>query len=81
MGLGNYKNNPIDAFDDAHEYPMRMYASNAEGAEASSSFQEGFRTNDPNCCFRKAVINKVYEINMPKWVQGIGKIYKCAIAV
>ena len=29
MGLGNYKDNSIDAFGDAYEYLMSMYASNA----------------------------------------------------
>ena len=29
MGLGNYKENSIDAFGDAYEYLMSMYASNA----------------------------------------------------
>lgn len=29
MGVGNYKDNSIDAFGDAYEYLMSMYASNA----------------------------------------------------
>lgn len=29
MKLGNYKDNSIDAFGDAYEYLMSMYASNA----------------------------------------------------
>lgn len=33
MNLGNYKDNTIDAFGDAYEYLMTMYASNAGKAE------------------------------------------------
>lgn len=45
MGLGNYKDNSIDAFGDAYEYLMSMYASNAGRAAASSSR----RRKSPNC--------------------------------
>lgn len=45
MCLGNYKDNSIDAFGDAYEYLMSMYASNAGRAAASSSR----RRKSPNC--------------------------------
>jgi len=32
MKLRDYKNNSIDAFRDVYEFPMGMYASNAEKA-------------------------------------------------
>lgn len=45
MQLGNYKDHSIDAFGDAYEYLMSMYASNAGKAAANSLPRRKF----PNC--------------------------------
>lgn len=62
MGLGNYKENSIDAFGDASEYLMSMYASNA-----GKSGGEFFTPQEvPELLTRIAVagkteVNKVYD--------------------
>lgn len=82
MNLGDVKDHDIDAFGDAYEYLMTMYASNA-----GKSGGEFFTPADVSELLTrlgtvgKTEVNKVYEIIIPKWIQGIGKIKKCAFAV
>lgn len=61
MGIRNYKENSIDAFGDAYEYLMSMYASNA-----GKSGGEFFTPQDAELLTRiavagKAEVNKVYD--------------------
>lgn len=62
MGLGNYKENSIDAFGDAYEYLMSMYASNA-GKSGGEFFtpQEVSELLTRIAVAGKTEINKVYD--------------------
>lgn len=82
MNLGDVKEHDIDAFGDAYEYLMTMYASNA-----GKSGGEFFTPADVSELLTrlgtvgKTQVNKVYEIIIPSLIQGMGKIKKCALAV
>ena len=62
MRLGNYQNNTIDAFGDAYEYLMGMYASNA-GKSGGEYFtpQEVSELLTKIAVYGKTEINKVYD--------------------
>ena len=62
MGLGNYKDNSIDAFGDAYEYLMSMYASNAgkSGGEFITP-QEVSELLTRMAVAGKTEVNKVYD--------------------
>ncbi len=62
MKLGNYKDNTIDAFGDAYEYLMSMYASNA-GKSGGEFFtpQEVSELLTKIATYGKTSINKVYD--------------------
>ena len=62
MKLGNYKDNTIDAFGDAYEYLMGMYASNA-GKSGGEFFtpQEVSELLTKIATYGKTSINKVYD--------------------
>ena len=62
MKLGNYKENSIDAFGDAYEYLMGMYASNA-GKSGGEFFtpQEGSELLTRIAVVGKTEVNKVYD--------------------
>lgn len=62
MKLGNYKDNSIDAFGDAYEYLMSMYASNA-GKSGGEFFtpQEVSELLTRIAVVGKAEVNKVYD--------------------
>lgn len=82
MKLGDVKNHDIDAFGDAYEYLMSMYASNA-----GKSGGEFFTPSDVSELLTrlgtvgKTEINKVYEIILLSLIQCRGIIKKCAFAV
>ena len=82
MKLGDYRDNTIDAFGDAYEYLMGMYASNA-GKSGGEYFtpQEVSELLTRIAVAGKTEVNKVYEIIIPSLIQGIGKIKKCTFAV
>lgn len=81
MGL-HYRDNSIDAFGDAYEYLMSMYASNA-GKSGGEFFtpQEVSQLLTRIAVTGKTQVNKVYEIIISKLIQRTGKIKKCALAV
>ncbi len=62
MGLGNYQDNHIDAFGDAYEYLMSMYASNA-GKSGGEFFtpQEVSELLTRLAVVGKTEVNKVYD--------------------
>ena len=62
MQLGDYKSNSIDAFGDAYEFLMGMYASNAgkSGGEYYTP-QEVSELLTKLCLIGKTEVNKVYE--------------------
>ena len=62
MGLGHYQDNTIDAFGDAYEYLMRMYASNA-GKSGGEYFtpQEVSELLTHLTVVGKTRVNKVYD--------------------
>lgn len=62
MGLGNYKDNSIDAFGDAYEYLMSMYASNA-GKSGGEFFtpQEVSELLTRMAVAGKTEVNKIYD--------------------
>ena len=62
MGLGNYQENTIDAFGDAYEYLMSMYASNA-GKSGGEFFtpQEVSELLTRIAIAGKTEVNKVYD--------------------
>ena len=62
MNLGNYKDNTIDAFGDAYEYLMGMYASNA-GKSGGEYFtpQEVSELLTRIAVIGKTEVNKVYD--------------------
>ncbi len=70
MNLGSVKNHDIDAFGDAYEFLMTMYASNA-----GKSGGEFFTPADVSELLTrlgtvgKTTINKVYDIKTPRLIQ------------
>ncbi|MFA7539579.1 MAG: type I restriction-modification system subunit M [Sphaerochaetaceae bacterium] len=70
MKLGNYQDNTIDAFGDAYEYLMGMYASNA-GKSGGEYFtpQEVSELLAHIALVGKTEVNKVYEMIIPKLIQ------------
>ena len=70
MNLGDVKHHDIDAFDDAYEYLMTMYASNA-----GKSGGEFFTPADVSELLTrlgtvgKTEVNKVYDIKTPRLIQ------------
>ena len=76
MGLGSYKDNSIDAFGDAYEYLMTMYASNA-----GKSGGEFFTPADVSELLTrlgtvgKTEINKVYSVTDKFFGMWINTIY------
>ena len=77
MKLGDYRDNTIDAFGDAYEYLMGMYASNA-GKSGGEYFtpQEVSELLTRIAVAGKTEVNKVYEIIIQTLIQGVGKL-KC----
>lgn len=70
MKLGNYKDNSIDAFGDAYEYLMSMYASNA-GKSGGEFFtpQEVSELLTRIAVVGKTEVNKVYDKTTPRLIQ------------
>ena len=71
MKLGDYKDNTIDAFGDAYEYLMRMYAANAgkSGGEFYTP-QEVSELLTYIAIAGKTEVNKVYDIFIPSLIQS-----------
>lgn len=82
MKLGDYRDNTIDAFGDAYEYLMGMYASNA-GKSGGEYFtpQEVSELLTRIAVAGTTEVNKVYEIIIQTLIQGVGKIKMCTVAV
>lgn len=70
MNLGNYQDNTIDAFGDAYEYLMSMYASNA-GKSGGEFFtpQEVSELLTRIAVIGKTEVNKVYESKVQSLIQ------------
>ena len=70
MKLGDYKDNTIDAFGDAYEFLMGMYASNAgkSGGEYYTP-QEVSELLTHLTLVGKTEVNKVYDIITTKTIQ------------
>lgn len=70
MKLGDYQDNTIDAFGDAYEYLMSMYASNA-GKSGGEFFtpQEVSELLTRLAIIDKKSVNKVYDIKTPRLIQ------------
>ena len=70
MQLGDYQDNTIEAFGDAYEFLMGMYASNA-----GKSGGEYFTPQEVNelltriAVAGKTEVNKVYDIKTPRLIQ------------
>ncbi len=73
MKLGDYQDNTIDAFGDAYEFLMGMYASNAgkSGGEYYTP-QEVSELLTRITVLGKKEVNKVYDITVPRLIQRIG---------
>ena len=73
--LGNYKNNSIDAFGDAYEFLMSMYASNAgkSGGEFYTP-QEVSELLTKLAIVGKKTINKIYDPACRIWLFAIESI-------
>lgn len=71
MKLGDYRDNTIDAFGDAYEYLMGMYASNA-GKSGGKYFtpQEVSELLTRIAVAGKPEVNKVYEIKPRYLIQN-----------
>ena len=69
-GVGNYQDNTIDAFGDAYEFLMGMYASNA-GKSGGEYFtpQEVSELLTRFAVAGKTDVNKVYDIKTPRLIQ------------
>lgn len=82
MKLGDVKGQNIDAFGDAYEYLMSMYASNA-GKSGGEFFtpQEVSELLTRLAVVGKTEVNKVYEIIIPSLIQNRGIIKKYPVAV
>lgn len=70
MKLGKYQDSTIDAFGDAYEYLMSMYASNA-GKKGGEFFtpQEVSDLLTRLATVGKTEVNKVYDIKAPRLIQ------------
>lgn len=70
MNLGSYQDNTIDAFGDAYEYLMAMYASNA-GKSGGEYFtpQEVSELLTRIALVGKTEVNKVYDIILQRLIQ------------
>ena len=84
-GVGDMKlggDNTIDAFGDAYEYLMGMYASNA-GKSGGEYFtpQEVSELLTRIAVAGKTEVNKVYEIIIASMIQSRGIIEKYALVV
>lgn len=75
--LGNYKDNSIDAFGDAYEFLMSMYASNAgkSGGEFYTP-QEVSELLTRLAIVGKKSVNKVYDQTTPNMIQRISGIFE-----
>ena len=75
--LGEYKNNSIDAFGDAYEFLMSMYASNAgkSGGEFYTP-QEVSELLTKLAIVGKKSVNKVYDQTTPNMIQRIIGIFE-----
>ncbi|MBR2088709.1 MAG: N-6 DNA methylase, partial [Oscillospiraceae bacterium] len=75
MQLGDYQENTIDAFGDAYEYLMGMYASNAgkSGGEYYTP-QEVSELLTRLATAGKTEVNKVYDKAVPRLIQRIPQI-------
>ena len=71
MQLGHYRDNTIDAFGDAYEYLMRMYASNAgkSGGEYYTP-QEVSELLTRLTVIGKARVNKVYDKSITRLIHS-----------
>ena len=71
MGLGHYQDNTIDAFGDAYEYLMRMYASNA-GKSGGEYFtpQEVSELLTHLTVIGKTQVNKVYDKSITRLIHS-----------
>ena len=80
MKLGDLQDNTIDAFGDAYEYLMGMYASNAgkSGGEYYTP-QEVSELLTRLTVIGKTEVNKVYDIKMPRLIQ-FNYSYSCKVA-
>ena len=72
MQLGDYKDNTIDAFGDAYEFLMGMYASNA-GKSGGEYFtpQEVSELLTRIALVGKTEVNKVYDMNTMALIQAV----------
>lgn len=72
LQLGDYQDNTIDAFGDAYEFLMGMYASNA-GKSGGEYFtpQEVSELLTRIAVAGKTEVNKVYDIKTPRLIQFI----------
>ena len=77
LNLGNYKDNQIDAFGDAYEFLMSMYASNAgkSGGEFYTP-QEVSELLTRLAIVGKTSVNKVYDQTTPNMIQRIIGIFE-----
>ena len=76
MNLGNYQENTIDAFGDAYEYLMGMYASNA-GKSGGEYFtpQEVSELLTRIAVVGKKEVNKVYDMILQSLIQSREKTW------
>ena len=76
MNLGNYQENTIDAFGDAYEYLMSMYASNA-GKSGGEFFtpQEVSELLTRIAVVGKKEVNKVYDMILQSLIQSREKTW------
>ena len=77
MKLGDYRENTIDAFGDAYEFLMGMYAGNAgkSGGEYYTP-QEVSELLTRLTIVGKTEVNKVYDQTTPNMIQRISEIFK-----
>ncbi len=80
MKLGNYQDNTIDAFGDAYEFLMSMYASNA-GKSGGEFFtpQEVSELLTRLAVAGKTEINKAYKMKTPRLIQ-FNYSHSCKVA-
>ena len=77
LGLGNYGDNTIDAFGDAYEFLMTMYASNA-GKSGGEFFtpQEVGELLAKITLIGKTEVNRVYDQTCPIMIQRLSDIFQ-----
>ena len=71
MSLGHYQDNTIDAFGDAYEFLMGMYASNA--GKSGGEYYTPQEVSELLTCLTvigKTQVNKVYDIFIPSLIQS-----------